>query len=308
MKIVSEFPTATIKTIAATKSLVKPGLSRRSLLSWLGVAWAAFTAATATMSVATVRYMYPNVLFEPSQTFEAGFPDELQAGEVDERFKQSERVWLVRDATGIYALLSYLESVARPVSPGVDCLRLSKRGALRINAVESTIAGVGQAPVSRNNVEHISDHDPYLSKCRPGCFQPAIPLDASNRSWSLSISCYDILTIHREVPERNGDWILSLRSCVDASHREPCAMAYRAAYSDRMAQLRPHTGNPPCWMHSVWEIDSLIFPASSRREGAFQLATRRSPYSCFKMVFPWTSTLHAKKDRHEQDQEDTLRS
>jgi cytochrome b6-f complex iron-sulfur subunit len=50
--------------------------------------------------------MFPNVLFEPPQTFEAGYPQELRIGEVDERFKQSNRVWLVRNAHGIYALLA----------------------------------------------------------------------------------------------------------------------------------------------------------------------------------------------------------
>jgi cytochrome b6-f complex iron-sulfur subunit len=106
VKIIADFPRVEKTTVAARKSVAKPRLSRISFLSWLGVAWAAFSAATATMSVATVRYMYPNVLFEPNQTFEAGFPDELQIGEVDERFKESERVWLVRDTAGIYALLA----------------------------------------------------------------------------------------------------------------------------------------------------------------------------------------------------------
>jgi len=50
--------------------------------------------------------MFPNVLFEPPQSFEAGYPWQLRIGEVDERFKQSNRVWLVRDQNGIYALLA----------------------------------------------------------------------------------------------------------------------------------------------------------------------------------------------------------
>jgi len=48
--------------------------------------------------------MFPNVLFEPPPTFKAGFPDEIQIGQVDERFKQKFAVWLVRDNNGIYAL------------------------------------------------------------------------------------------------------------------------------------------------------------------------------------------------------------
>jgi cytochrome b6-f complex iron-sulfur subunit len=107
VKIIADYAIAEKTTINAKQSRVKTRrFSRRSFLSWVGVAWAAFTAATATISVATARYMYPNVLFEPNQTFEAGFPNQLRPGEVDERFKQSERVWLVRDTTEVYALLA----------------------------------------------------------------------------------------------------------------------------------------------------------------------------------------------------------
>jgi cytochrome b6-f complex iron-sulfur subunit len=70
------------------------------------LAWAAFVATIATAGTATLRFMFPNVLFEPPTTFEAGYPNEIQVGEVDERLKQKERVWLVRDQGGIYALLA----------------------------------------------------------------------------------------------------------------------------------------------------------------------------------------------------------
>jgi cytochrome b6-f complex iron-sulfur subunit len=79
---------------------------RRDFLSWVVLAWAAFVAAIATAGTATLRFMFPNVLFEPPTTFEAGYPNEIQVGEVDERFKQTERIWLVREPGGIYALLA----------------------------------------------------------------------------------------------------------------------------------------------------------------------------------------------------------
>jgi cytochrome b6-f complex iron-sulfur subunit len=50
--------------------------------------------------------MFPNVLFEPPPTFKAGFPDEIQVGQVDERFKQRYAVWLVRTAFDEYAKAS----------------------------------------------------------------------------------------------------------------------------------------------------------------------------------------------------------
>lgn len=82
----------------------KAAMPRRSFLSWMTLAWAAFTASMLAAATATTRFMFPNVLFEPPPTFKAGFPNEIQVGQVDERFKQKNAVWLVRDPNGIYAL------------------------------------------------------------------------------------------------------------------------------------------------------------------------------------------------------------
>jgi cytochrome b6-f complex iron-sulfur subunit len=79
---------------------------RRKFISWMVLGWAGFMAAAATTGAATLRFMFPNVLFEPPPTFEAGYPGEIQVGEVDEHFKQSKGVWLVRDNGGIYALIA----------------------------------------------------------------------------------------------------------------------------------------------------------------------------------------------------------
>ncbi len=47
------------------------------------LAWAAFTASMLASLTATGRFMFPNVLFEPPPTFKAGFPNEIQVGQVD---------------------------------------------------------------------------------------------------------------------------------------------------------------------------------------------------------------------------------
>ena len=96
---------AAAKTTTATAP-IKGGavaIPRREFLSWMKLAWAAFTASMLAAGTATARFMFPNVLFEPPPTFKAGFPNEIQVGQVDERFK-SRGVWLVRDQLGIYAL------------------------------------------------------------------------------------------------------------------------------------------------------------------------------------------------------------
>ena len=86
-----------------------PLMGRRG---WMGLAWGAFTAATAGCLAATGRFMFPNVLNEPPQQFAIGFPEDYGDG-VDERFKDRFGVWIVRtdndlthEASGFYALFS----------------------------------------------------------------------------------------------------------------------------------------------------------------------------------------------------------
>ncbi|MBI4534473.1 MAG: Rieske 2Fe-2S domain-containing protein [Candidatus Melainabacteria bacterium] len=48
--------------------------------------------------------MFPKVLFEPSNTFKAGYPWEYSVGAVDSRWIRDQRCWIIREPTGIYAL------------------------------------------------------------------------------------------------------------------------------------------------------------------------------------------------------------
>ena len=94
---------------AATRDAddMSPLLNRRA---WMGLAWGAFSAASAAALAATGRFMFPNVLNEPPQQFKAGFPNEYGMG-VDERWKEKYGIWLVRTvedieqhASGFYSL------------------------------------------------------------------------------------------------------------------------------------------------------------------------------------------------------------
>jgi len=79
-------------------------INRREIFSWLAVAWGAFAAAISLASGATVRFLFPNVLFEPPTTFKAGFPDDYAVGKVDTRWKEKHRCWIVRTDAIIYCL------------------------------------------------------------------------------------------------------------------------------------------------------------------------------------------------------------
>ena len=104
-------PAAPAAAAAATRDPddTSPLLTRRA---WMGLAWGAFSAASAAALAATGRFMFPNVLNEPPQQFKAGVPSEYGMG-VDERWKEKFGIWLVRTpedieqhASGFYALIT----------------------------------------------------------------------------------------------------------------------------------------------------------------------------------------------------------
>ena len=99
----SPAPPATPKPAPPKPAAKETIVTRRSFISWMTLAWTAFTASMLAAATATTRFMFPNVLFEPPPTFKAGFPNEIQVGQVDERFKQRFAVWLVRTAFDPYA-------------------------------------------------------------------------------------------------------------------------------------------------------------------------------------------------------------
>lgn len=92
-----------VPTPAAAPS-VAPKMDRRKFLSWFGLAWLSFAAATTGALSILLRFLFPNVVFEPPTTFKAGLPSDYEIGLVDERWKEKFGVWMVRTAEGIYAL------------------------------------------------------------------------------------------------------------------------------------------------------------------------------------------------------------
>ena len=79
-------------------------LDRKGFLNWLTIGWLAFAAATGGFFTVMIRFLFPNVLFEPPQSFKIGFPEEFVPGAVDIRFKKEYNIWVARNDEGIYAL------------------------------------------------------------------------------------------------------------------------------------------------------------------------------------------------------------
>src|SRR2546426_12524203 len=75
--------------------------SRRDVFGRFG--WGIFAAFSGVSLLAAVRSAFPRVLFQPPSTFKAGLPSDYTIGEVSEKFKKDQRVWIIRTEEGLYA-------------------------------------------------------------------------------------------------------------------------------------------------------------------------------------------------------------
>jgi len=74
---------------------------KRKDFIWVG--WSALAAFVGGGAAAAARFMVPNILYEPSQKFNAGPAEDFPLGVSTLWFKK-QRVWVVRSAKGIYVL------------------------------------------------------------------------------------------------------------------------------------------------------------------------------------------------------------
>ncbi|MBV8268188.1 MAG: ubiquinol-cytochrome c reductase iron-sulfur subunit, partial [Planctomycetaceae bacterium] len=65
-------------------------------VSWVAVAWTAFTVGCVAFTQMMIRFMFPNVLAEPPSTIKVGLPSNFEPEEVSERFKAEWGFWIVR--------------------------------------------------------------------------------------------------------------------------------------------------------------------------------------------------------------------
>ena len=95
---------STPSSVPQKNPLSSQTMDRRSFFSWLTCAWLAFTVAVTVSGATMLRYLFPNVLFEPPTQFKIGPPDNYNMGEVFEGWKATYGIWVVRTAEIIYAL------------------------------------------------------------------------------------------------------------------------------------------------------------------------------------------------------------
>jgi len=72
---------------------------RRSLV------WTMIVGFLSTSFLMFLRFFFPRTLFEPSTRFRIGYPTDFGLG-VDERFKQSHRIWVVREPDKMFVIFA----------------------------------------------------------------------------------------------------------------------------------------------------------------------------------------------------------
>lgn len=68
---------------------------------WAG--WGLLAGFFGALSAASARFFFPNVIYEPSQKFNAGPAKAYDVG-VSTKWLNEQRVWIIRNETGFYAL------------------------------------------------------------------------------------------------------------------------------------------------------------------------------------------------------------
>ncbi len=96
-------------------------LPRRGFLQ-LAFGWLAAIFAIAASTAASVRFLVPNVLFEPNQRFRAGKPDDYPEGSVT--FLDEEQVFLLRQGNTfrcLSAICTHLGCTVNRTEQGYHC-------------------------------------------------------------------------------------------------------------------------------------------------------------------------------------------
>ena len=83
-------------------------VTRRRLMNFIG--WGSFASFFGGLTLGSVRFLFPRILYEPASRFLAGKPEDYYVGPkgyvVSIRMKKAQRVWMIRNAEGMYALIS----------------------------------------------------------------------------------------------------------------------------------------------------------------------------------------------------------
>ncbi len=93
------------KTTETEAQEAETQLSEKTLIRRRKFAWACVFGFIGANLLMWARFFFPRTLFEPKTRFRIGYPADFPFG-VDTRFQQEHRIWVVRNAEGIFVIVA----------------------------------------------------------------------------------------------------------------------------------------------------------------------------------------------------------
>lgn len=150
--------------------------SRRDFFTRLG--WGSFGAFGLFTLLGFIRSAFPRVLFEPPKRFKAGKLDDFVLGEVNEKFKQEFRVWIVREEAGLYVLFAkctHLGCTPRWL-PAENKFKCPSHGS-GFYKDGTNFEGPAPRPLDRFKIELAEDGQVIVDKSKMYSMKPAVDPD-----------------------------------------------------------------------------------------------------------------------------------
>lgn len=129
---------------------------------WLG--WTSLVGFLGAFGAASARFFFPNVIYEPSQKFNAGPAKSYDIG-VSLKWANEQRVWIVRTEKGFYALWARCTHLGCTPNwfPDQNRFKCPCHGS-NFNPGGDVIAGPAPIPLWRTKVEVTSAGDLIIDK------------------------------------------------------------------------------------------------------------------------------------------------
>lgn len=135
---------------------------RRQFL--LKVGWGFFWVFCGGWLLSNLRYLFPNVLYEPTLSFKAGKPEEYSLG-ISEKWKKAQRVWIVREDKGFYCFWARCTHLGCTPNWFLDQFRFKcPCHGSNFNPDGDVIAGPAPKPLWRCKVEVAGSGDLVIDK------------------------------------------------------------------------------------------------------------------------------------------------
>ncbi|MBI2495010.1 MAG: Rieske 2Fe-2S domain-containing protein [Candidatus Omnitrophica bacterium] len=118
--------------------------------------WAFFWLFLGGWLLSNLKYLFPNVLYEPTLSFKAGRPSEYALG-VSEKWKKTQRSWIIRTEEGFYCFWARCDVEGRFKCP-CHGSNFNKSG--------DVIAGPAPKPLWRCAIKLAEDGQLFIDKGR----------------------------------------------------------------------------------------------------------------------------------------------